>query len=92
MHAEAGSAPEPEGLDANDLKGGTAPDKPVQLHNFKGVDHTGTDFTLDELKVGLLKDSLYMHSISMRRLFLLMPCVSSRDRCFNVLCRVTLPC
>ena len=41
---------QPDDVDPNSLKTGTAPNKPVALHNFKTVDHTGSDFTLEQLK------------------------------------------
>ena len=76
MHAEADSATEPKGLDPNDVKGGTSPDKPVQLHNFQAVDHTGSDFTLEQVKVGRTPTfALCMQQSSMSMHPLPMPCL-----------------
>ena len=50
--ALADSATEtPETLDPNQVKGGTAPSKTVQLPDFTATDHTGSEFTLEQIKV-----------------------------------------
>ena len=41
----------PELLDPNQVKGGTAPSKTVPLPDFTATDHTGSQFTLDQIKV-----------------------------------------
>jgi hypothetical protein len=49
-------------VDPNSLKTGTAPNKPVALHDFKAVDHTGSEFTLEQLKVSLSVHTKCMHT------------------------------
>ena len=41
-------------LNPNDVKGGTAPEQPVQLPPFTTTDQTGQEFGLEQLQVWLL--------------------------------------
>ncbi len=64
--AYAASATEtPETLDPNQVKGGTAPSKTVQLPDFTATDHTGSEFTLEQIKVWcwIPKSPLYCHGL-----------------------------
>lgn len=38
-------------LDPNEVKGGSAPDEPIQLPEFTATDQSGNEFGLEQLKV-----------------------------------------
>lgn len=44
-----------DGVDPNDVEGGTAVDEPVQLPNITAINQSGDKFSLEQLKVLLFR-------------------------------------